>query len=100
MSNIKWFLQRREELKQYGPQMVFQFIVQEKNHHEAKLFMKTWQTHFKNMSINSWVDKSTGDAIGEVKRTTIYFRRLQTVFEDQDTNKKLQHKLMKELGLV
>ena len=100
VENIKYFLKRREEKNQFGPSMVFQFIIQPENSHEAQIFLDYWANYFKSLGIEYYVDKSLGPELPCIKRTTIYFRRLSSWHEEREKNKSLQKQIMKEMELV
>ncbi len=97
ISNIKRIVKMRKKRNQAGPSMVFQFIIQEQNQHEAQLFLDFWALFFKEIKIPFWVDESYGPEIGNVKPTTIYFRRLQDKFININKNIALQKKVIDSL---
>jgi len=100
VNNIKNFVMLREQKHQYGPSIVFQFIIQKQNRHEAKAFLNYWSNFLKSEGIEFSVDRSLGADIGEVKRTNIFFRRLQHSMKYIKENIEMQREVMEDLGLV
>lgn len=80
VENARAFVRERAARKQFGPNLIFQFIVQDRNAAEAPAFLETWSAFLAAESHKPFRAAMTlGNELERIDGDTVYFRRLRPV---------------------
>jgi len=103
-TNIINFLTLRKKRNQFGPNLIFQFIVRDENVNYICDFYYFWSEVLKKYSHKSFeVHFSENNNPWKVKTDTIYFRMLETSSNRKDFNMEIFNiglKKLKEKGII
>ena len=95
IDNIVYFIKKRTQIP---PKLIFQFIVMEKNYHEASDFLKLWKNVLHDHNLKCQVNY---DWFPEMTKDTIFFKRENT-WNPRNLGKseKLHKEVVESLGLI
>ncbi|MBL7147678.1 MAG: radical SAM protein [Nanoarchaeota archaeon] len=98
IKNVKNLVRKKSEKKSKYIQLVFQFIIEQKNHKEAKVFSEYWKNYLKSLKIHCEI---YGYFVPNLNKSCVFFRQLDCLRkEEQEEANKLYEETLKEIKIA